>query len=114
MGKQENKAMKNFVILSLASLVLLQSAVEAIFLGPIAVGAVIGALAVKKGFILGSLLSQGRTRTQNYRQPTSYTRYNRRNHYQQQDPYYHHYTKRPTVSFFLSYDVSFLLFCFLI
>merc|ERR1712121_100393 len=94
--KQESKAMKNFVILSLVSLVFLQSAVEAIFLGPIAVGAVIGALAVKKGFFLGSLLSQRRTRTQNYRQPTSYTRYNRRNHYHQQDPYYKHYTKRPT------------------
>ena len=59
--------MKNFVILSIASLVFLQSAVEAIFLGPIAVGAVIGALAVKKGFLLGSLLSQRRTRRQNYR-----------------------------------------------
>ena len=65
--KQESKAMKNFIILSLASLVFLQSAVEALFLGPIAVGAVIGALAVKKGFFLGSLLSQRRTRRQNYR-----------------------------------------------
>merc|ERR1712177_179225 len=34
-------------------------------LPPIAVGAIIGALAVKKGIIIGSLLSQGRTRTQN-------------------------------------------------
>merc|ERR1712115_78924 len=32
---------------------------------PIAVGAIIGALAVKEGIIIGSLLSQGRTRTQN-------------------------------------------------
>merc|ERR1712002_1298696 len=96
MGKQESKAMKNFVILSLASLIFLQSAVEAIFLGPIAVGAVIGALAVKKGFLLGSLLSQRRTRTQNYRQPRTYTRYNKRNHYHQQDAYYKHYTKRQT------------------
>merc|ERR1719153_1292374 len=79
--------MKNFVILSLASLVFLQSAVEALFLGPIAVGAVIGALAVKKGFFLGSLLSQRRTRTQNYRQPTRYTRYNKYDHYHQQDDY---------------------------
>jgi len=88
--------MKNFVILSLVSLVLLQSTVEAIFLGPIAVGAVIGALAVKKGFILGSLLSQRRTRRQSYRQPRTYTRYNQRNHYHQQDAYYKHYTKRQT------------------
>merc|ERR1712243_122532 len=65
MGKLENKAMKNFVILTLVSLIFLQSAVEAIFLPPIAVGAIIGALAVKKGIIIGSLLSQGRTRTQN-------------------------------------------------
>ena len=57
--------MKNFVILSLVSLIFLQSAVEALFLPPIAVGAIIGALAVKKGIIIGSLLSQGRTRTQN-------------------------------------------------
>merc|ERR1712013_299859 len=63
--KLENKAMKNLVILSLVSLIFLQSAVEAIFLPPIAVGAIIGALAVKKGIIIGSLLSQGRTRTQN-------------------------------------------------
>merc|ERR1719435_492837 len=88
--------MKNFVILSLASLVLLQSAVEAIFLGPIAVGAVIGALAVKKGFILGSLLSQRRTRTQNYRQPTRYTGYDRHNHYHQKDDYNKHYTRPRT------------------
>merc|ERR1719435_541563 len=73
--------MKNFVILSLASLVLLQSAVEAIFLGPIAVGAVIGALAVKKGFILGSLLSRRRTRTQSYRRPRTYTYYYTSNKY---------------------------------
>merc|ERR1712115_288464 len=65
MGKLENKAMKNLVILNLVSLIFLQSAVEAIFLPPIAVGAIIGALAVKKGIIIGSLLSQGRTRTQN-------------------------------------------------
>merc|ERR1712243_541946 len=65
MGKLENKAMKNFVILSLVSLIFLQSPVEAIFLSPVAVGAIIGALAVKKGIIIGSLLSQSRTRTQN-------------------------------------------------
>merc|ERR1712062_608961 len=106
MGKQESKAMKNFVILSLASLVFLQSAVEALFLGPIAVGAVIGALAVKKGFLLGSLLSQRSPRTQNYRQGRSYTRYNRRNHYHQQDAYYKHYTKRQTY-YYSSDDYSY-------
>merc|ERR1719435_318843 len=88
--------MKNFVILSLASLVLLLPAVEAIFLGPIAVGAVIGALAVKKGFILGSLLSRRRTRTQSYRRPRTYTHYKRTNHYHQEPDYYKHYTKPQT------------------
>merc|ERR1712002_411623 len=67
----------------------------AIFLGPIAVGAVIGALAVGKGFILGSLLSQKRTRRQSYRQPRTYHK-NNKNHYHQQDAYYKHYTKRQT------------------
>merc|ERR1719206_1706760 len=57
--------MKNFVILSLVSLIFLHSAVEAIFLPPILSTAIIGALAVKKGIIIGYLLSQGRTRTQN-------------------------------------------------
>merc|ERR1712133_283596 len=57
-------AMKNLALLSLVCLALFQPVVEAIFLGPIAVGAVIGALAVGKGFILGSLLSQKRTRRQ--------------------------------------------------
>ena len=51
----------------LAGLAILQPAVEAIFLGPIAVGAVIGALAVGKGFLLGSLLSRKRSRKQSYR-----------------------------------------------
>merc|ERR1712002_172094 len=68
----------------------------AIFLGPIAVGAVIGALAVGKGFILGSLLSQKRTRRQSYRQPRTYHKYNKKNHYHQHDAYYKHYTKRQT------------------
>merc|ERR1719233_436821 len=88
--------MKNLAFLSLVGLAILLPAVEAIFLGPIAVGAVIGALAVKKGFILGSLLSRRRTRTQSYRRPRTYTYYKRTNHYHQQDAYYKHYTKRQT------------------
>ena len=59
--------MKNFVLLSIVGLALLLPAVEAIFFGPIAVGAVIGALAVGKGFLLGSLLSRRRSRRQSYR-----------------------------------------------
>merc|ERR1712115_120108 len=87
---------KNLALLSLVCLALFQPMVEAIFLGPIAVGAVIGALAVGKGFILGSLLSQKRTRRQSYRQPRTYHKYNKQNHYHQQDAYYKHYTKRQT------------------
>ena len=59
--------MKNIALLSIVDLELLLPAIEAFFLGPIAVGAVLGALAVGKGFLLGSILSQRRSRTQNYR-----------------------------------------------
>ena len=47
---RESYQMKNIALLSILGLALLQPAVEAFFLGPIAVGAVIGALAVGKGF----------------------------------------------------------------
>merc|ERR1712130_550674 len=70
--------------ISIATLILiftlLQTAVEAIFLGPIAVGVALGAIAVKKGLILGSILSRSRTSHRNGR---SYTSYNRRSHYSQ-------------------------------
>merc|ERR1712002_158767 len=79
----------------------------AIFLGPIAVGAVIGALAVGKGFILGSLLSQKRTRRQSYRQPRTYHKYNKKNHYHQHDAYYKHYTKRQTYYYYTSNQYSY-------
>ena len=59
--------MKNFALFSIVGLALLQPVVEAMFLGPIAVGAVIGALAVGKGLILGSILSRRRSRKQSYR-----------------------------------------------
>eukprot|EP00092_Neocalanus_flemingeri_P036142 GFUD01039353.1.p1 GENE.GFUD01039353.1~~GFUD01039353.1.p1 ORF type:complete len:265 (-),score=80.74 GFUD01039353.1:314-1108(-) len=88
--------MKNIALLSIAGLALLQPAVEAIFFGPIAVGAVLGALAVGKGFILGSLLSSRRSRRQSYRQRRSYTPYRRQHHYNPQPSYYHHYTKPKT------------------
>ena len=60
--------MKNLALLSIVGLAVLQPLmVDAFFFGPIAVGAVIGAIAVGKGLFLGSLLSQRRSRTQNYR-----------------------------------------------
>jgi len=73
---------------------LLQPAVEAIFLGPIAVGVALGAIAVTKGLILGSILSRSRTSHRNGR---SYTSYNRRSHYSQPKTYYSHYTKPKVV-----------------
>ena len=64
---QDSNQMKNIFLLSIVGLALLLPAVEAFFLGPIAVGAIIGAIAVGKGFILGSILSQRRSRKQTYR-----------------------------------------------
>merc|ERR1739838_682759 len=90
------KAMKNFVLLSIVGLALLQPMVEAIFLGPVAVGVVLGALAVGKGLILGSILSQSRTQKQSYRQKRSYTPYKKQQHYNQKPSYYNHYTKPST------------------
>merc|ERR1719450_181469 len=74
--------MRNLLFLCLLGLALLQQGVEAIFLGPIAVGAVIGALAVGKGFLLGSLLASKRSRKQH--------------HYNPKPAYYKHYTKQTT------------------
>merc|ERR1739838_625439 len=98
---EENIKMKNFALLSIVGLALLQPVVEAIFLGPIAVGAVIGALAVGKGFILGSLLSSRRSRKQSYRQKRSYTPYKKQHHYNPKPSYYNHYTK-PTTYYYSS------------
>merc|ERR1711915_327447 len=84
-------AMKNLFLFSIFCLAFFQP-VFGIFLGPVAVGAVLGALAVGKGFILGSLLSRRRTRTQSYRSKRSYS-YNPYSHYKQQPAYYSHYTK---------------------
>jgi len=81
---------------------LLQPAVEAIFLGPIAVGVALGAIAVTKGLILGSILSRSRTSHRNGR---SYTSYNRRSHYSQPKTYYSHYTK-PKVYYYSSNSYS--------
>jgi len=88
--------MKSLVLFSFLAITILLPVVEGIFLGPIAVGAVIGALAVKKGFILGSLLSRRRSHTQYYRQGRSYSPYRRSYHYDQQPEYYNYYTKSKT------------------
>merc|ERR1712179_311329 len=86
-------SMQNFLLLSLLGLALLQPIVEAIFLGPIAVGAAIGALAIGKGLYLGALLSSRRSRRQSYRQSRR-THYQPRHHYSTN--YNRHYTKQPS------------------
>lgn len=73
---------------------LIGPAVEAFFLGPIAVGVGLGALAVKKGLILGSIFGGSRTQERGGR---GYTRYSRTNHYRQSNNYYSHYTQPRTV-----------------
>merc|ERR1711936_301799 len=90
---RQRTTMKNIFLLSIVSLAILQPLAEAIFLGPIAVGVALGAVAVKKGLILGSVLSQRRT---SHRSGRSYTRYNRRSHYTQPRTYYQHYTQPRT------------------
>merc|ERR1712183_1159501 len=89
----QKTTMKNIFLLSIVSLAILQPLAEAIFLGPIAVGVALGAVAVKKGLILGSVLSQRRT---SHRSGRIYTRYNRRSHYIQPRTYYQHYTQPRT------------------
>merc|ERR1711988_771036 len=62
--------MKHSLFLCVVLIAALGPAVEAFFLGPIAVGVGLGALAVTKGLILGSILGQSRT---NERGGRSYT-----------------------------------------
>ena len=86
--------MKHSLFLCVVLLAALGPAIEAFFLGPIAVGVGLGALAVTKGLILGSILGRSRTSSRGGR---SYTRYSRTNHYNQNNNYYSHYTQPRTV-----------------
>merc|ERR1719187_697088 len=88
--------MKNCALISILGIALLQPVVQSIFLGPVAVGAVIGALAVGKGLFLGAILSQRRSHKQSYKQRRSYTPYKKQNHYNQEQSYYNTYTKPNT------------------
>merc|ERR1711981_1192265 len=54
--------MRNILQLSLIFLCFLSHLTEAIFFGPIAIGLGIGILAAKKGFLIGTALSNSRTR----------------------------------------------------
>merc|ERR1711862_639772 len=96
MGQAREQSNEELCHLEPSQSCFLQSAVEAIFLGPIAVGAVIGALAVGKGFLLGSLLSRKRSQTQSYRKRGSYEPYKKQHHYNPKPSYYKHYTKQTT------------------
>ena len=87
--------MKHSLFLCVVLLAALGPAIEAFFLGPIAVGVGLGALAVTKGLILGSILGRSRTSSRGGR---SYTRYSRTNHYHQTNNYYTHYTQPRTVN----------------
>merc|ERR1719153_1883374 len=85
--------MHNFLIICLLGLALLQPIVEGFFLGPIAVGAAIGALAIWKGLFLGALVANRRSRRQHYRQSRSY-HYKPRHHYSTSHNRY--YTRQPS------------------
>ena len=91
----EQQTMKHSLFLCVVLIAALGPAVEAFFLGPVAVGVGLGALAVTKGLILGSILGGSRTQERGGR---SYTRYSRTNHYNQNNKYYSHYTQQKTVS----------------
>merc|ERR1712126_724049 len=78
--------MKIHFLTGIVLLAVLQPAVEAIFLGPIAVGVALGAIAVTKGLILGSILSRGRT---NHRNGRSYSSYSHHSHYTKPKVYYY-------------------------
>ena len=102
--------MKHSLYLCIVLIAALGPAVEAFFLGPIAVGVGLGALAVTKGLILGSILGRSRTNTRGGR---SYTSYSRHNHYHQTNNYYSHYTQPRTVSVFFKLRMfSKVIFCF--
>ena len=86
--------MKHTLFPCVVLIAVLGPAVEAFFLGPIAVGVGLGALAVTKGLILGSILGSSRS---NERGGRSYSGYQSSNHYSQSNDYYSHYTQPKTV-----------------
>ena len=86
--------MKHSLFLCVVLIAALGPAVQAFFLGPLAVG-VVAALAVKSGAILGSVLGRSRTSSRGGR---SYNSYDRNNHYHQTNNYYSHYTQARSVS----------------
>merc|ERR1711970_1189632 len=90
--------MKNLVLVTLLGLALLQPVVQAIFFGPLAVGAAIGALALGKGLILGGLLARRRSRhTSSYGRSYHRPSYSRNDHYSYGSSY-----AKPTNTYYYS------------
>ena len=86
--------MKHSLFLCVVLIAALGPAVQAFFTGPTAIGVALGALAVKGGLILGSILGKSRTSSRGGR---SYSSYNKVNHYSQTNNYYAHYSSSKTV-----------------
>ena len=75
--------MKHFPLLALLGLTILLPPVQGFFLGPVAVGAALGALFLTKGLIIGTALASRRTRQQSqYRSRRSHQPYRKQHHYQ--------------------------------
>ena len=86
--------MRNLPLLSLLALAVLLTSAQSFFLGPIAVGAAVGALFVAKGLFLGAFLSRRRSHVQTYRSRRS-NDYQPNHHYD--TPYNTYYTQPITV-----------------
>ena len=90
--------MQHLLLLTFLGLGLLQPLVQAFFLGPVAVGAALGALFITKGLIIGAALSSRRTRQQSYSR-------RRRSHYQPRNHYVTRYSRsysQPTTYYYSS------------
>jgi len=79
--------MKNLLLISVASTLLLVQLAESIFLGPVGVGLAVGAILAKKGFLLGAAIANRRSR--------GHRRYSRSRHsyrpsYHYKKPSYHY------------------------
>jgi len=95
--KLNQETMKHLLCTSVVLCLLLAQVAESLFLGPVAVGVALGALAAKKGFILGALIAGGRSRGHSrYRRAPSYSP---SNHY---DTSSNTYYTRPTAYYYSS------------
>jgi len=74
-------SMKSLFLITFLALTVLLPIAHSFFLGPIAVGAAVGALFVAKGLFLGAALSSQRSRTQSHGSGRSYS-YQPRRHYE--------------------------------